>query len=59
MLGVHLLASPEKQEVFMVLLTPEGREEMRLEYGGHPKNAPRWAVNNSLDWLRRQALKDG
>ncbi len=58
-LGVKLVISPERQEIFLVLLTPLGQEERHLTYGGHPKNAPRWAVNNALDWLRRIALKAG
>ncbi len=58
-LGVRVTAAADSQEMFMVLLTPTGTEELHLNYGGHPKNAPRWAVNNALDWLRRQALKGG
>ncbi len=58
-LGVDFTASSGQQEILMVLLTPAGRDERRLTYGGHPKNAPRWAVNNALDWLRRSVIKMG
>jgi competence/damage-inducible protein CinA-like protein len=54
-LGVCLSISTEQQEVFISLITPGSQEQRRLIYGGHPKNAPRWAVNNALDWLRRIA----
>jgi nicotinamide-nucleotide amidase len=57
LLGVVLSESPAGLDVHMLLITPEGQEERRLTYGGHPKNAARWAINNSLDWLRRSALK--
>ena len=56
-LGVRAFISADKQEMHMVLLSPGGKEERRLNYGGHPKNASRWAVNNALDWLRRSAEK--
>jgi len=55
LLGVVLSATPAEQDVTMLLITPDGQEERRLTYGGHPKNAARWAINNSLDWLRRSA----
>lgn len=58
-LGVRASASTDQTEMFLVLLTPEGRQELHLHYGGHPKNAARWAVNNALDWLRRAAMKTG
>ncbi|HTX91100.1 MAG TPA: CinA family nicotinamide mononucleotide deamidase-related protein [Anaerolineales bacterium] len=54
-LGVRLAVSGEQQDIFIDLLTPAGREQRRLTYGGHPRNAARWAVNNALDGLRRIA----
>jgi hypothetical protein len=54
-LGVALFVSGEQQEIFISIATPGGQKERRLTYGGHPQNAPRWAVNNALDWLRRIA----
>ncbi len=58
-LAVSLLVSSAGQAIDMVLITPAGKETRSLTYGGHPKNAARWAVNNSLDWLRRSAMRIG
>jgi molybdenum cofactor synthesis domain-containing protein len=54
-LGVFLSISGEQQEIFISIATPGGQKQRCLTYGGHPQNAPRWAVNNALDWLRRIA----
>ena len=54
-LGVALLNAGEQQEIAMVSITPLGQQERKLTYGGHPKNAARWAVNNALDWMRQIA----
>ena len=52
-LGLALSISGEKQDIAIVSVTPLGQQERHLTYGGHPKNAARWAVNTALDWLRR------
>lgn len=52
-LGVALCNPTGKQEIAIATITPHGREQRRLTYGGHPGNAARWAVNNALDDLRR------
>ena len=52
-LGVVLFTSGEQQEIGILILTPLGQEEQHLSYGGHPKNAERWAINTALDLLRR------
>lgn len=54
-LGVLLSISGEQQDIYISLSTPSGQEQRHLMYGGHSKNAPLWAVNNALDWLRRIA----
>jgi len=41
----------------VAVITPLGRVERQLTYGGHPKNAVRWTVNSAIDWLRRIALE--
>lgn len=56
-LGVSLSIQTELIEVRLCLLTGTGQQERRLTYGGHPRNAPRWAANMALDWLRRAALE--
>jgi molybdopterin-biosynthesis enzyme MoeA-like protein len=58
-LAVALSSSGERQDIFMVVITPLGRTERQLAYGGHPKNAVRWAVNTAIDWLRRIASEAG
>jgi len=58
-LGVAYSQDDEKQDVYILLITPLGEAERHLTYGGHPGNARRWAVNMALDLLRRSALEAG
>jgi hypothetical protein len=51
-LGVSLRPGPEKQDVFMALITPIGEQQLSRPYGGPPGNAPLWAVNHGLNILR-------
>jgi competence/damage-inducible protein CinA-like protein len=37
------------------VITPRGEKSMRITYGGHPRNLPRWAFNNALNMLRLEA----
>jgi len=55
-LGIALSISGEKQGIDVVTITPLGHKERYLPYGGHPKNAARWAINTALDRLMRIAL---
>ena len=55
-LGIAYSREAEKQEVTILIITPHGRLERTMCYGGHPGNARRWAVNNALDILRRNLL---
>ncbi|MBI4731075.1 MAG: competence/damage-inducible protein A [Chloroflexi bacterium] len=55
-LGVACFNEGDEQIARLALITPHGREERLLDYGGHPGNLPRWAVNMALDWLRRKAV---
>jgi len=54
-LGIALSVAEEQQAVTILILTPQGKDERHLTYGGHPRNAPRWATNMGLDNLRRRA----
>jgi len=54
-LGIALSISDDAQVVTALVFTPQGKEEHLLTFGGHPRNAPRWAVNMGLDYLRRYA----
>jgi hypothetical protein len=52
-LGVAIF--PAQRGAELALVTPEGAKERRLSFGGHPELLPRWAVNLTLNWLRRTA----
>ena len=51
-LGATILPGLERQEVHLVLITPDGLQHFTRPYGGPPGYAPRWAVHHSLDLLR-------
>lgn len=51
-LGVALYPGLEKQDVSLVLITPEGKKKFIRPYGGPPEYAPRWALHHSLDLIR-------
>src|SRR3990170_1865840 len=51
-LGATILPDQERQEVHLVLITPDGLQHFTRPYGGPPGYAPRWAVHHSLDLLR-------
>lgn len=52
-LGVSLHPGKEKQELWLALITPKEVLEQYRSYGGPPQMAPQWAVNNSLDFIRK------
>ena len=52
-LGVAIYPGPEKQEVCIVVITPQGTQHFTRPYGGPPEYAPRWAFHHSLDLLRK------
>jgi nicotinamide-nucleotide amidase len=58
-LAAALSISEGNQDISIAILTPLGQQERQQTYGGHPKNAARWAVNNAIDWLRRIAQEAG
>ena len=58
-LAVALFPSAEQQDISITVITPLGQADRQLTYGGHPKNATRWAVNTAMDWLRRIAQEAG
>ncbi len=51
-LGVLLVPGPERQEIFIALITPKSEQQVERPYGGPPGNAPRFAVNHGLNLLR-------
>jgi competence/damage-inducible protein CinA-like protein len=52
-LTVAVYPGPDKQDVHLVLITPEEEQLFSRPYGGPPGNAPRWALHHSLDLLRK------
>jgi nicotinamide-nucleotide amidase len=52
-LGISLLPGTEKQNLYLTLITPVAVQQLHQSYGGAPGNAPRWAVNNALNLLRK------
>lgn len=52
-LGMALYAGENEQVAELVLLTPDAEKIRTLRYGGHPKNALRWAPNIAINILRR------
>ncbi|RMF39333.1 MAG: CinA family nicotinamide mononucleotide deamidase-related protein [Anaerolineae bacterium] len=52
-LGVVLRPGKEKQDIFIILLTPQGEQQLARPYGGPPKMAVQWAVNHALNLLRK------
>jgi hypothetical protein len=51
-LGVAIYPGAERQEVSIVVITPDGTQEVTRPYGGPPEYAPRWALHHSLNLLR-------
>ncbi|MGE5251980.1 MAG: competence/damage-inducible protein A [Bacteroidota bacterium] len=49
----------EEMAAELAVITPLGEKAMRITYGGHPRNLPRWAFNNGLNLLRLRALSGG
>ena len=52
-LGVTLHFGDERQRIILALITPEGTRTVPLSYGGPPGYASTWAVNQSLDLVRK------
>ncbi len=52
-LGIAFFAGENEQIAELVLRTPDGEKTRTLRYGGHPKNALRWAPNIAINILRR------
>jgi len=48
-------AFSDEMAIELCLHTPEGSQERRLTYGGHPRNLPRWALNTGMHLLRAAA----
>jgi competence/damage-inducible protein CinA-like protein len=51
--GVALHTETKKQHVLMALITPLEKRDFNLPYGGTPNYAALWALNQSLNIIRR------
>ncbi len=56
-LGVVIYPGPEKQDVHLMLITPQATQQFTRPYGGPPEYAPRWALHHSLDLIRTIPLQ--
>jgi len=52
-LGVAIQPHEDRYDVFLALITPVEKREFVRQYGGPPEYAPIWAINQSLDLIRR------
>jgi len=52
-LGVILEPGEIQQTLYITLITPDEERQVLHSYGGPPVMAPRWAVNLSLDLIRK------
>jgi competence/damage-inducible protein CinA-like protein len=52
-LGVAIYPAGERQDVCLVLITPQGKQTETRPYGGPVEYAPRWALHHSLDLIRK------
>lgn len=52
-LGVAIQPAGDHQDVLLVLITPLDKQQFTRHYGGPPEYAPVWAINQSLDLIRR------
>jgi hypothetical protein len=51
--GVAIYPEPDKLEVRFSLITPLGIRDYKRLYGGPREYGPLWALNQSLDIIRR------
>jgi nicotinamide-nucleotide amidase len=51
-LAMALRPGLNQQDIDIIVITPKTEINHQRSYGGHPRNAPQWAVNIALDLLR-------
>jgi len=57
-MGIGLYPAGEKQDLHIVIITPEYEKNLLRSYGGPPQLAQTWAVNNGLDLIRKLEKKE-
>lgn len=55
-LGARLILSENRHDLYLLLLYKGEFFEQTRSYGGPPGDAPLWAVNSSLDFIRRNLM---
>ncbi|HEY9087937.1 MAG TPA: molybdopterin-binding protein [Anaerolineaceae bacterium] len=59
LVAAALVNLADRQALTIFVRLPSGEFQTSRTYGGPPALAPTWAVNNTLDFLRRQLLSPG
>ncbi len=54
-IGLHLRSAVGENVLHAALITPDDTVKKKRTYGGHPRNAERWAYHLALNWMRLQA----
>jgi nicotinamide-nucleotide amidase len=57
-IGIGLYPAGEKQDIHIVLITPDKEKILVRSYGGPPQLAQTWAVNTGLDMIRKLEKKE-
>jgi len=57
-LGIGVFPRNERTEIQIALISPKGEFKKSLSYGGPPEYAPRYALHNGLDQLRKLTTDD-
>jgi nicotinamide-nucleotide amidase len=52
-IGIGLYPAGEKQDIHLILITPDNERTLIRSYGGPPQLAQSWAVNITLDLIRK------
>jgi nicotinamide-nucleotide amidase len=52
-IGIGLYPAGEKQDIHIVLITPDNEKTLVRSFGGPPQLAQTWAVNSGLDLIRK------
>lgn len=56
-MGIAIYPKENRQDIFIILITPDGEEQIIRPYGGPPQYASRWASNHALNILRNLPFK--
>lgn len=55
-LGIRFIVDQHRQVLYLALILGDKLHEGERSFGGPPGDAPLWAVNSSLDFIRRKVL---